>query len=1359
MALADLQAFIVQCLQNVDSALDLTPGSPYDTQVVQPILQRLGTDPFTVDIGLFIQTTLNQQFPDLPTKEGDAITDLLIKTAIVLWNPIVREVSRIANAQSVRDPTLLTTDEADALGANFFATRPTGGLAGGVARIYFASPQSISITPANFFTSQEGLHFYPTQVQGIRVDEMLLNLEGTVYYFDVNVVAEQAGDAYNIGPDDLVTIANVASAQRVTNKTRFQKGINAETAVEFIDGIGTSLTERSLVTNAGITANLTTNFPEVAQLATVGFNDPQMKRDVITGGGLGSILASGFLALAVPDGNNLPYTTRVQMSDGGSPFNALLGPNNTAVSGYVLTLACSNPFFKAGSPSTQDVAVAKVVNANTLELAEPLLILTASTLYSATWTLRKQTLTLSNIPGGILYPSQPDGTVDIEPNQIHIGGCTDVFVVGTAFDEQTLVLSDITDDSPPLAGVLLHFRPGLGGYPPNQAVQLTDLVLGTNYAVGDSTYTLLANAVVEGLSLQVLDPPNAGTYRIVEVIQVPGDVPLLVVAPAYPNAVSSTDNFRWQVTSDIYIDLVEPKQTKISGSDLRTIQGSSTVDTASATDFQNYGVGVGDTLRISTGKLIIGDYTVIAAPLAPFYSQLQLDRPLVATAVDVVYSIFTPNPAGGIILPLIRISSIDLLDTSGQQVGTTIPYANPVDARSQGFANSAHGIKLDTDDGVLGLVTRSRTTFDNGGGGTLYLTWDGLVTPVHIVIAPNASYTMALYKSDINTQCSAQVQLEPAIHFDSNSRVGIIPVGPNTRILGSTSTPALMDALYGTGVVSPLDITSRDVRSAAVNAAGGWSSVRPSVDANFDVVQVLDGTQPGLYSMPSSPVDEDTYDPIPNFPYDGSTVDPLRTTMDFSPQVGVHFQLGARSLGKVRLYFQDPTSFECDENTVFTYTAADGTTLGYFPDPSNKYQRIPNLPSGAKPLDGVSVGTSVFSSASTDFTAQGIRPGDLLVLDYVPITGSVDLSDPVSLLNLTTLILNLGGGIDKTVTFIRDSGSILADQVTRAGVVSQINNTVGQNICSLTAVYQLQFNPTTSLIIRKSGTANMILGFSTTSDTNNQSVNAGEPFVITAVAPSGDVNEVVVSGTLLAETSEQFSVFRSGVQRIDSTTMASNVETASLYYFDVELLSEGSGDQYNIPSLAALTVTGFRSDGYYLTTKDPNLTFSPVEQPILHITPTILSVGVGDNPQNATDLTGQNIQLNYDQSSLAANVDSYIRSDTERVLNESPLGRHLIPYFVRFSMNYTGGSGVSVVTSDVETYIASLAPAEALTVSDLEQIAEKRGATEVDNPITLIALIHNFDRSITAERSQNSLNTGTLAAFISDVLDITQSTS
>jgi hypothetical protein len=220
--------------------------------------------------------------------------------------------------------------------------------------------------------------------------------------------------------------------------------------------------------------------------------------------------------------------------------------------------------------------------------------------------------------------------------------------------------------------------------------------------------------------------------------------------------------------------------------------------------------------------------------------------------------------------------------------------------------------------------------------------------------------------------------------------------------------------------------------------------------------------------------------------------------------------------------------------------------------------------------------------------------------------------------------------------------------------------------------------------------------------------------------------------------------------------MSKNLGTAGLYFFDVELISQGTGDQYNIQADLQLTVQGFRSDGYFITTDDPNLTFSPVERAKLHLSRSIFSVGVSDDPDNATQLAGQNIQIAYERSTLVNNVDNFARSETERVINASPLARHLIPYFVRFSLTYFGGSKEDVVIPDITSYITDLFPTETLDVSALEKLCSNRGARSVDNPIDLIAVIHNFDRTITVERSQDRLNTGRLAAFIPDVLNITR---
>jgi hypothetical protein len=218
--------------------------------------------------------------------------------------------------------------------------------------------------------------------------------------------------------------------------------------------------------------------------------------------------------------------------------------------------------------------------------------------------------------------------------------------------------------------------------------------------------------------------------------------------------------------------------------------------------------------------------------------------------------------------------------------------------------------------------------------------------------------------------------------------------------------------------------------------------------------------------------------------------------------------------------------------------------------------------------------------------------------------------------------------------------------------------------------------------------------------------------------------------------------------------MALQQGIASLYYFDVTLVSEGTGDQYNIASGQQMTVTGYQSDGYYLTTQNSNLTFSPAEEPELHLSLTILPVGVSDSPANAVQLAGQNIQVDYDQSALTQNVNNFITADTERVVCSSPLGRHLIPYYVRFDLTYFGGSNTNVVVPVLTTYIQGLSPTDSLEASSLNSLVMANGATAVTNPITLVALIHNVDRSISVEQSSNALNTGVLAAFIPDVLNV-----
>lgn len=1472
MAVRDLEAFIRQRAGIFDPGLDVSPGSPFDSNVVQPLLRRLGTDPFSIDLSTFIYERINQAFPDMAVSEGDAVVDLLIKPATLLWDPIVREIQRVRQNQSFGDASQLTTEEAEALGANIFANRDAGQFARGPARIFFAQPQNISVTPVNFVSNSSGLHFFPTETQSIRTEEMLLNIsdDGT-YYFDINVIAEAAGVEYNIDINSLSSIANLASAVRVTNLRRFSFGQDDETASDFISRIEGELTERSLVTLRGISAKITNSFPDVTRLNVVGFNDPEMNRDVLKGGGLGDLLAAGSTGFVDDDGEGQAHSRRfgIQLTEGDFAVLTTVGD----VSSYVVTVF---GVFDDGS-FAKDLHIETVIPNNgttsSVDFVEQSMKLSTST--SVIWILRRRTLTLSSIPGGIIFPQGPLGTVTVKDDEVHIGGATDVHVGGSAFDQSTLVLDSLADNEPEAQGSDAVVIAGT-------FIQLNDHVLGTDYLVTDPLFQLFKNAGRNGMTVQLLDNVNGGAYRVVSVTQTTGSPAVLLTDPR-PATVSAAE-VRWKLLGDINVELTDPRETIVTGVDLTTVQGSAIVGTASSTDFNALSVLDNFVLRILDG-VDAGDVVITGLPTP---TTLQLAKPLGSTGANIRYEVFRPNVAGAATMPLIRIDKIDVLDSSSQPIGTTIPYARPIDIQSRAFQNPARGIKLDVRDARLGIVSLPAGTEATGtittvgppqiNDGETFVLNDGINAPLTFEFDKNGTFTPGHVQIDISALLTAQQVRDATItainSIGSSLRitasasattniVDLINVVPgaagNQTITDTVANPAFTttgmsggaNTVYGitagdtlnidfmgfeglpattvnvvfssgplalgavitaisTAIASALLIpsgaiqvgvdrfgirplragarvtggtalgklfgpaevhTSWDVRSDTVDELGGWAALNPALDleSGLDVVQVLDGQQVGFYGGPyflPTPTGLEILDLAAPIPV---------VSNRFAPEANVHVQVGSRSLGSVRCFFLDPTSIEFDQNTRFSVDTPDGT-LRYLPDPSLTTIRVPPPPATAKPTDGSSSGGgTIFTSLTQDFVRAGIQRGDLLNIDFIPLGGTVVLSGGSGYIAVAglTFVYSLDSQTDRVLTFIRDDLSIPTGNVTFQGIVDQINASVGKSIASLDGSSRLLFTSDVSFVVRKVGTANtlilnQVLGLPTVPrydysqvDQANDSPHKGQFKVASVTATvltletllpsSGDYTDPV--------TNESFTVEREGVQRIATTQMALNTVDPSLYYFDVELVSEGSGDHYNIDSALQLTVSNFRSDGYYLTTDNVNLTFSPAEKPRLVISPTILENGVSDSPTNATQLTGTNIQLTYDRSQLVEDVNNFMGSEIERVINESPLGRHLIPHFVRFALRYVGGSTEDLVTQDIETYLQNLSPSQAIESSDLQKIVSNRGALSIQNPIDLLAVVHYTDRTIYAARSQNALTTGRLAAFIPDILDIKRNTA
>lgn len=1421
MALKDFEAFLRERALIWRPDEDVTAGSPFDTAVIQPTLGRIGTDPFSTNLPLFLRERVAQEFPELARSDAGALGDLFIKPAEIIMDPLTREINRVALVQSVSDPSLLTTEEAEAHMANLFAERNKGTKSKGVVRVYFSSPRSTSVNPGDYCLAKRGWIFNPKSVQSIRQDEMLLNVEGSLYYFDVDVEAEQAGDQYNIDPDQIISIANLTGVVKVINKRRFRSGTPAENAVEYIGRAEQELSEKSLVSLRGILSLINRNFNEVTRVAVVGHGDPEMDRDVIKGGGLGPTILTGSQLSGWSDGAYGTNTTRVKIDDADVDFRLLIGPVG-ATSGFALTMYGA---FASGDDIIQDIGITRVVDTNILELENNNVLGAAQAI---PWALRKRSITLGDIPGGILFPDGPNGTVEVLDDEVHIGGCTDLYIRSTGFSSDTLTLDAVADDEPAMSGTTAYYTNGYGGF----AVVLTDIEFYDNtnpttadYFLkdGDPTYEMLADMTANGYIFRVLSPShNAGTYRVLRVLQDPanGKYPILLLDRAMTAPIGIANPLTWRVQDDVDVDLIDPKERKWEGADLRTYSGQQWIDTAAGTDFDALGVVAGDKVRISNGY-DAGDYTVASAPTGAGYTKLELTEILTRNEGGLSFVVFRANVAGGITLPLIRISSVDLLDSGSEPVGSQIPYGNPVYCRSTAFQNSGHGTKLEVHDACVGIVGQVLADGTSGGpeakvaGKSIRVEWyeywtlreisykrNKTITFYEVSLPSTGMLTLQEVVDQINVSLIAEVGVNvSAAHIVDDRRLGISPIGMYTEIWDGqydSSTPLVTTGyheLFGvyTSDTSGLPgykrwyppMTSRDVRSDAIsnvmtdpNPTDEWYDDQYDIDRDRDGLDLVDGAQSGSYGIaplwhPLQPVQSGAV----NYSHLRDQLD-IKLTMleDMNPETNLHIRVGARSIGNARLYFLEPVSIEFGRNSRFTVDD-NGVEKVFFPAPSIHTSKIPGHPNTEEPKDAglttisgsVNTDYGYITSTTSDFYVSGVKVGDLVQIKYEELYGLEDLAADVANLAGTKIVMSVDNGPDIAVEFEETALSL----VTRAEVAEQINDQLGMNIASIVTtaagLNSIAFSADVSVVVRyKSGSSygNTVLGLAVTADVSNDARCAGTYDIY-------DINSETVlkcrrhegphvwshADTTHNLVPQHIAILRSGTQRFSSTLVNGNTTTAGLYYADIELASMGVGDDLNIDADMEMLVAGHLSYGYQLDAGNQELTFSMLEQPYLRLPPVYFPVGTSDEVQNAITVVGQNVQVTYDTTSIIDSVQDYVNNELDRVTNANILVRHLLPHFIMLDVTYAGGSKASLLQEDIESHIDGLFPNQPLQSDELIKVIKNRGASSVSSPLDIIAVVHSEDRSIWLDWSKDRINSGRLAAFFSTNIVLTRQTS
>lgn len=733
MANADLQIFLEDRLRALDPTIDLSTGSPAQTQFIEPVLTYLGTDPFETSIQSFISDRFAQEFPDVYAEDPGVINDVFVKPLILLLEPFKREIQLLKKNQSLQDPTILSDEDADALVANVFAERSSGGYSVGTARLYFTNPTNIQVQITNRVFTAGGLGFYPTNPVSITAEEMVFNKTGTQFYFDVPVQSEDRGDEYNIDVNQLTGVDGLFGVVRVSNLQKFTGGSTAVDTPTFVASAREALNERSLVTRRGATARLNDVFQtELRAVQVIGAKDEEMERDILVASSPGHFWIEGQVSLY----QNMALV-QASLIDGEE--------SDAPIPGDTLFVYLDKDTYPAVPQSNRFVRLTvESVFVGPLPVSTPyqtLYLVQFSGQFPAGVSIiagaqfrggfsKKGTVQVSSLPSV--------GAVDLTvPNaEVHVYGHTDYYIRPILQTSSTAVMSGIRDSDSLVERLTL---------------QTYGAATSERNKVSDPGIDFEAAGIRPGDLLSIETGDDVGVYVITTVFP----------SAAYlsANLLNSQNNLRYRVIRSIKLDPFEPKILKfpfgsLLANDLQTTIGSNLYK-LTTNDLVSFGAKVGDTLRIKTG-VAAGDYTITAFDTLLGGQGPILDRPAAGTSSAVQYEVFSPLEA--LERPLVRVKEVTLLDSSGQSTAITIPPAHPVgvtptsaftSAKVRGSSQRLSGFVLP------GLATTSLTTFISGasmaaasGDRRYSLGFDPAVGIYKPVQFPDASYAELDYHAN-----------------------------------------------------------------------------------------------------------------------------------------------------------------------------------------------------------------------------------------------------------------------------------------------------------------------------------------------------------------------------------------------------------------------------------------------------------------------------------------------------------------------------------------------------------------------------------------------------------------------------------
>lgn len=263
-----------------------------------------------IEAELVARQIISAKFPDLDLREGTGLRDLLLRPAAHLLALCKKGFDSYFQDNTLPGVTDESSQElVDNILGNFFLTRNTGTLAVISARLYFARQKSVTIPSGTSFSTDGEIMFYPASTISVPDGSLLFDAFQNEYYLDIDLVAADKGEAYNLSEGSLLYFSNFDPYfLHAEINYLITKSLPAETNSQFIARAETAISTRNLINLPSIDARIKQDLNYVTRLVTIGAGDPFLHRDkALIKGKQGGIRLS--TAAVFTDGNS-----RVQLT-------------------------------------------------------------------------------------------------------------------------------------------------------------------------------------------------------------------------------------------------------------------------------------------------------------------------------------------------------------------------------------------------------------------------------------------------------------------------------------------------------------------------------------------------------------------------------------------------------------------------------------------------------------------------------------------------------------------------------------------------------------------------------------------------------------------------------------------------------------------------------------------------------------------------------------------------------------------------------------------------------------------------------------------------------------------------------------